>query len=259
MDTSPPLVVLAAGRGSRLGIATDIRPKPLVELAGRPLLHRLLDAASTARLGPVSVVVGYRGDLIAAAAPAARTIPNPGWATTSIAASLLAAADAGALAAGAVIAYGDIVVEPRILAALRDEPPGPVTIPVNTSWRELWAERMPDPLADAERLVLDGASVRAIGGRPETYDEVHAQFMGLIRVSAAGARDLAGFYRHAAAGSAAARRWDITALLDAYLTAGGHLAALQVSAGWLEVDTPADLGLYERLHATGRLAALCAL
>ncbi|MER5779272.1 hypothetical protein ABT144_34300 [Streptomyces sp. NPDC002039] len=52
-----------------------------------------------------------------AGAPGARSVHNPHGESTSIAASLLAAADAGALDHGAIVTYGDIVVEPRVYAA----------------------------------------------------------------------------------------------------------------------------------------------
>lgn len=56
-------VVLAAGRGTRLAPLTDSRPKPLVPVGGRPLLDRVLDAASGHVDGFV-VVVGYRGQQV---------------------------------------------------------------------------------------------------------------------------------------------------------------------------------------------------
>lgn len=57
-------VVPAAGRGSRLRPLTDDRPKPLVEVAGEPLLSRVLRRLREAGLSEAVVVVGYRGDLI---------------------------------------------------------------------------------------------------------------------------------------------------------------------------------------------------
>lgn len=55
----------------------------------------------------------------------ARPAHNPHGESTSIAASLLAAADAGALDHGAIDTYGDIVVEPRVRTALLTAPPDP--------------------------------------------------------------------------------------------------------------------------------------
>lgn len=57
-------VVPAAGRGSRLGALTADRPKPLVPVAGKPLVEHALDALSLPSVDEYVVVVGYRGDQI---------------------------------------------------------------------------------------------------------------------------------------------------------------------------------------------------
>jgi len=56
-------VVLAAGEGTRMRPLTAERPKPLLPVAGRPILKRVLDACAP-HVGGYVVVVGYRGDAI---------------------------------------------------------------------------------------------------------------------------------------------------------------------------------------------------
>lgn len=255
-------VILAAGRGSRLGELTTERPKCLVELAGTTLLQRLLTTLDAAGVTEVSIVAGYRNDLITRAAPDCRIILNDRWATTSIAHSLHVAAGAGLLDTGedTLVAYADIVVEPRVVAAIRDAAPSSVCMPVNTDWYRLWLGRMPNPLADAERLILGpNGHVIAIGGRPVNLHQVQGQYMGLLRFDASGARDLDTFHQQAVARSAHADQWDITALLAAWIDNGATVHTVAVHGGWLEIDTPDDLRCYERLHANGQLDALCAL
>jgi glucose-1-phosphate thymidylyltransferase len=58
--------VLAAGLGRRLGPLTRTRPKPLLEVAGRPILGHVLDGLADARVEDIVVVVGYLGEQIAA-------------------------------------------------------------------------------------------------------------------------------------------------------------------------------------------------
>jgi choline kinase len=254
-------VILAAGRGSRLGDLTSDRPKPLLPLAGVPLLQRLLASLREAGLAPVTIVTGYRAGLIAAHAPGCVTIRNPRWRHTGIAASLLAAADAGTLARDdTIVTYADIVAEPAVFTAAVRAPAAPVCVPVNTGWLPLWQARMPDPLRDAERLILgENGTLLDIGGIPRSLDQIHAQFMGIIRLSPPGAASLAGFYRHARGRRESAARWDTTTLLASWLRAGGTAATVPVPGGWLEVDTPADRDCYETLHAAGQLASLCNL
>jgi molybdenum cofactor cytidylyltransferase len=75
---STAIAILAAGRGSRLGGDAS---KPLLEWRGKPLVAWAVDAAVASALGPVLVVVGYRGDEVrlALADREVQVVDNPGW------------------------------------------------------------------------------------------------------------------------------------------------------------------------------------
>ncbi|WP_322795042.1 nucleotidyltransferase family protein [Tepidiforma sp.] len=62
--TARQAVILAAGRGTRLGPLTLDRPKPLLEVGGRPLLLHILDALAGAGIERCTIVVGHLGDLV---------------------------------------------------------------------------------------------------------------------------------------------------------------------------------------------------
>jgi N-acetyl-alpha-D-muramate 1-phosphate uridylyltransferase len=60
-----PLLLFAAGFGTRMGALTADRPKPLVPVAGKPLIdHALALADAAASVGPVVVNIHYRGSQI---------------------------------------------------------------------------------------------------------------------------------------------------------------------------------------------------
>jgi len=59
-------MVLAAGLGLRLRPITDMIPKPLVPVAGRTMLDRVLDALDAVGVGSCVVNTHYLGHLIAA-------------------------------------------------------------------------------------------------------------------------------------------------------------------------------------------------
>ncbi|MGN7867273.1 nucleotidyltransferase family protein [Paracoccus sp. 22332] len=61
-----PLMIFAAGLGTRMRPLTDSLPKPLIPVAGRTLLDRALDLGRDAGAGPVVVNTHYLGDQIAA-------------------------------------------------------------------------------------------------------------------------------------------------------------------------------------------------
>jgi MurNAc alpha-1-phosphate uridylyltransferase len=60
-------MILAAGRGERLRPLTDELPKPLVEIAGKPLIEYHLEALAGAGFREVVINQGHLGDLLPAA------------------------------------------------------------------------------------------------------------------------------------------------------------------------------------------------
>lgn len=60
-------IILAAGVGKRLWEVTQHRPKCLIEIGGRSLLHRYLDSLASVGVRRVEIVVGYKQDMIRAA------------------------------------------------------------------------------------------------------------------------------------------------------------------------------------------------
>lgn len=60
-----PLMIFAAGFGTRMGELTRDRPKPMIEVAGTPLIDRALALAHDAGAGPIVVNLHYHADILA--------------------------------------------------------------------------------------------------------------------------------------------------------------------------------------------------
>lgn len=61
-----PLMIFAAGFGTRMGALTADRPKPLIPVAGRPLIDHALDMASGAGARRVVANTHYKAEQLAA-------------------------------------------------------------------------------------------------------------------------------------------------------------------------------------------------
>lgn len=57
-------VILAGGLGTRLREETEFRPKPMVEIGGRPILWHIMKHLSSYGLTEFVVAVGYKGEMI---------------------------------------------------------------------------------------------------------------------------------------------------------------------------------------------------
>lgn len=241
-------IILAAGQGTRLSPFTDDRPKCLVEFLGKPILDHAVAALAEAGVQDVTVVTGYRADMIKA--KGLRTRHNPRFESTNMVNSLFCAEDLMA-DDDVLVVYGDIVFHPRLVSALLDDD-ARVSLAVNTEWRALWEERMEDPLSDAETLKLDAdGNVIELGKRPTSYDDVQGQFTGLIRISRDSLADVKRFYdamdRSAEYDGKDFPNMYMTSFLQEIIDGLMPVRAVRVDGGWLEIDSTEDLRVSEAL------------
>ena len=57
-------VILAGGVGSRLSEETDVRPKPMLEVGGKPILWHIMKIYSHYGVNDFIVCLGYKGYVI---------------------------------------------------------------------------------------------------------------------------------------------------------------------------------------------------
>ena len=57
-------VILAGGLGTRLSEETHVRPKPMVEIGGRPLLWHIMKTYSFHGVNEFVICCGYKGYMI---------------------------------------------------------------------------------------------------------------------------------------------------------------------------------------------------
>jgi glucose-1-phosphate cytidylyltransferase len=57
-------VILAGGLGSRLSEETSLRPKPMVEIGGRPILWHIMKIYSSYGINDFIICLGYKGSMI---------------------------------------------------------------------------------------------------------------------------------------------------------------------------------------------------
>lgn len=253
-------ILIAAGMGKRLGTYTEYRPKCLVEVAGRSMVHRALDALRDVGVQKFTIIRGYLGDrLVEALAdePGVSFIENRDYARNNILLSLMHA-DAE-MEGGFFCSYSDIVFRTEVVRELAASPHD-LSLIVDPFWRQSYDGRSAHPVEEAELCGLQPGNdldsgngrVQRVGKQAVPAREACGEFIGLWKASAEGARWLRSMY-HRRRGEipldqpyGRAKRFEVAYLTDLFndLIAQGfpvHAVPIRQPCSWREIDTVQDL------------------
>lgn len=233
-------IILAAGRGSRMQALTEDRPKCLVEINGKPLLDWQLISLRQAGINEIGIVTGYRREMLADRHLV--EFHNPRWHETNMVSSL-ACADSWLQTDTCIVSYSDIFYEPDAVKHLINSN-AKLAVTYDANWRQLWERRFDDPLSDAEtfRMNADG-SLAEIGKKPESIDKVEGQYMGLLRITPAGWREIVRIRSMLPIPECDGMH--MTGTLQKVIEANRiRIAAIPYRGHWGEVDSTEDLAAY---------------
>jgi L-glutamine-phosphate cytidylyltransferase len=235
-------IILAAGRGSRMGDLTDQLPKCRTVLNGKELISYQLEGLRGAGINEIALVRGYLAETFTFDL---KYFENQRWAETNMVMSLVAAKEW--LEKDTCIAsYSDIVYSLDAVQRLK-EAQGDIVITYDPNWEELWSMRFDDPLSDAETFKLEGSRVKEIGNRASSIDEIEGQYMGLVKYTPEGWRQVEKYLNQFSQKELG--RMDMTMLLQGLIGAGIDVEAAPINDKWYEVDSLKDLNLYSKLMA----------
>lgn len=242
-------LILAAGRGSRMGNSTAARPKGLIKLAGRSLIERQIASLDEAGVSPIALCTGYKADMLEEFGAA--RFHNPRWSETNMVASLCAA-DEWLAQGPTIVSYSDIFYDPLTVIRL-SRCTDDIAISYDPHWAALWKDRFDDPLSDAETFQTDGnGHLTEIGGKTNSMADIKGQYMGLLKFTPEGwtktkdlIEPLIGAVRD---------KLDMTSLLQRLIMEGVKIGTTPVQGSWGECDNEEDLAYYERRVASGDLS-----
>lgn len=220
-------VILAAGNGSRMGTLTVDRPKPMLAVGRRTLIDRAIDALQCSGIRDITVVAGYRGEVLRAHLDGrVRIVNNPHYrATNSLYSLWLAAAH---LTGGALILNSDVLFPSAMLDRLLGSPVPDALLFDSSS--ELDPEVM--------KVKLHGPFVIGLS-KDLPPDEAGGENVGIVKISAEGAKRLVPILDRLVLGGAQTA-WAPRAFAE--LARQQPVGAIDVAGlPWTEVDTPEDL------------------
>ncbi len=242
-------VILAAGRGTRMGRYGENMPKGMLPFKGKTLIERQIDELRSIGLKDIVIATGYKSKMINYGG--ITYYHNADFADTNMVETLMCAREA--LDTDILVSYADIYYTKELAKAVIDCPRD-IGVAVDENWREYWTLRYGTTEEDLESLSLsaDGRIIEI--GRPVSSSvDLNYRYIGLIKFSARGMRSAISLYDEK---KAAGALWTqsrqpfekgyMTDLLHGLIVAGVAVHPVVSQGGWFEFDTVHD---YETVSA----------
>jgi choline kinase len=245
-------IIVAAGPGSRLNPLTNERPKCLLEVGGKTILERALEALRANGIERIAVVRGYCSQLIDY--PNISYYENPNYRENNILRSLFYAERE--MDDDFIFSYSDIIFSSDIVTKLMNKT-ADIALTVDVNWKQRYQGRDLHPISEAELVKLENGQVVKIGKGVVIPDEAHGEFIGLAKFTKLGAEAMRTAYHRIAEERPTAPFQHAASLEKAYMTDmiqelvdnGSLVQSIDIKSGWMEIDTPQDLEEVRRRFA----------
>ncbi|MCA9565845.1 MAG: NTP transferase domain-containing protein, partial [Myxococcales bacterium] len=238
--TNTDVIVLAASKGKKLGKLTDDKPKCMVPLNGKPILSSLIERFNEQGLKNISVVTGYKPESVKELGVA--TFQNDEWESTGELGSLLAASDK--LKGQTIIAYGDVLVRPYVLANLLDSKAA-MTVVVDSSKKNFGSRKALDLVVANkahEPSHYDSTYTLKRVDPSVPTEEAHGEWTGLVKLSETGVKVLKDAIEALKAEAPDYLKMTIPEVLNFIVTTGRAEVSVHYTHGdWLDLDDLEDL------------------
>ena len=239
-------IVLAAGRGSRMGKSSKNLPKSFMKInRGERLIECILKKFLKKKI-KVTIVTGYKSFLFKYLKNDYVEIKkNSRWKSTNISASLYHA-DETLCKEDCIISYADIYYQDSAINLLMNNTKKDcITILSYSNWKKLWIKRFKNPLSDLESFKL-GKNKRLveIGNKPKSIKDINGQYMGLFKITPTAWKKIKKFLKN---NKIDLFKLDITTLFNIVIT--NDICPIFVknySDAWFEVDSYKDFKILRK-------------
>jgi phosphoenolpyruvate phosphomutase len=236
-------VVLAAGQSPDLAELTADRPKAMLDIKGKTLLERQVEALNTAGIRDISVVVGWRKEAVDL--PNLRRYEVDERAGNELSSLMQAQAELGERS---LVLYGDILFDPDLVVRLL-QTEGDVVLVVDRADSDRKGRDLvlTENDVDGRGRVLRGRRTDAVRSIGRDLDRANGEWIGILMLSEAGAAAIRRVHAEAAAAAAAPfgeapslREAKLTDLVHALIDDGVEVRCIDTYQGWMEVNTFED-------------------
>lgn len=254
------VIILAAGRGSRLYKYTEILPKGMLPLAGKPILQRQIETLRKAGITNISIVRGYNQEKINFTN--VKYYDNHLWETTGPVVSLFCAAREFDGSDDVLVSYADSIQELRILKQIMNEKYS-LSKAIDVDYKDYWTARNGDWKLDSESCTLNSdGSIKEIGEDGVTDEaRLHGRDASLTFISKEMAPKVLELYNKLKkeywdkplVDGRGVNKFNMTNLLQSWIDHGWKVMANRIKRGWMEFDTNEDYENALKWHKSGKI------
>jgi choline kinase/DNA-binding XRE family transcriptional regulator len=237
-------LIIAAGLGSRLKNHTENLPKCMLDFGGKTLLQRQLDVYKKNSITDISVIRGYKKEKIKY--KGLKYFENTDYKNNNILNSIFYAEDF--INGNIIISYSDILfdstVVKRLLKSNHD-----ISVVVDIDWRGYYVGRKDHPISEAENVIFNSNNeVEKIGKINTGNEEVHGEFIGMIKLTSHGAEIFKKhfnrlkkiYWNKPFQRSKIFQKAYLTDFIQELVDIGIKVHCVIIESGWKEIDTVED-------------------
>ena len=237
-------LIIAAGLGSRLKKHTENLPKCMLDFGGKTLLQRQLDAYKKNSITDISVIRGYKKEKIKY--KGLKYFENTDYKNNNILNSIFYAEDF--INGNIIISYSDILfdstVVKRLLKSNHD-----ISVVVDIDWRGYYVGRKDHPISEAENVIFNSNNeVEKIGKINTGNEEVHGEFIGMIKLTGLGAQIFKEhfhrlkriYWNKPFQRAKTFQKAYLTDFIQELVDIGTKVHCVIIESGWKEIDTVED-------------------
>jgi choline kinase len=238
-------IILAAGRGSRLGELTENMPKTLLPIGNSNCFESQIQIYKSLDFSEISVVTGYSGESFLRYKDINK-IQNSNWANSNMLTSLLVGHADDKFEAN-IVSYGDIIFEQSAVKKIMDSP-HEITILYDVNFLSYWNSRTSDPIQDLEdfQISTEGRILK-IGTKPKLLNQIEGQYMGILKISVMGWQLISQFMDSEKI--QIQNNLSITEFLSLFISKGMPVYGVPYDGKWSEIDTQDDLNLARKIFS----------
>ena len=237
-------LIIAAGLGSRLKKQTEKLPKCMLDFGGKTLLERQLEAYRKCGVTNISLVRGYKKEKINY--KGLKYFENNDYRNNNILNSIFYAEKI--IDGNIIISYSDILFEPSVVKRTL-ESNHDISVVVDIDWRGYYVGRKDHPISEAENVIFNSNNeVEKIGKINTGKEEVHGEFIGMIKLTNRGAKIFKQhfhrlkkiYWNKPFQRAKTFQKAYLTDMMQELVDIGVKVHCIIIESGWKEIDTVED-------------------